>query len=294
MENEFVKITSSSEYTDSCPLEYKKYFQLHIFSYSRIISTYYLKSSFKFSDVKNNADRVLNIIQKRTQLSKEVSLFENNSILLISVSKKLIDYLDLFEFDLERGCYEYNDSGMDFFEFIGKIPADVFIKNALTTVGAESLYPTVEPIVQDILKEQVRTAKRFDEMRMQDKTAPKYLVEIYKIEKNYIPVKSHEFLCGSMESAESMPEIRNLLYGDDRKTCIIKEIATGKIVEGNLSEAIESLKYEKWQRKNPTMFDAEAMRRMELDNDDPDFLSLDDYVTNDDEIEEGDDEYEPR
>ena len=33
------------------------------------------------------------------------------------------------------------------------------------------------------------------------------------------------------------------------------------------------------------------MLRMELDTDDPNFLSYDDYVANDDEFEEGDDEY---
>jgi len=33
---------------------------------------------------------------------------------------------------------------------------------------------------------------------------------------------------------------------------------------------------------------------MELDSDDPDFISYDDYVANEDEYEEGDDEYSPR
>jgi hypothetical protein len=161
MKNEFIKITNSSEYIDSCPAEYDKYFQLHILSYSQIISTYYLKSSFDFETIKNNVHNLLKTIQKRSNLCDNVSLFENEGIFLISESEKLFNNTELFEFDLKQGCYEYIDGNMNPFDFIGDIPSDVFIKKALTTVGAKSLYSIVEPLVQDLLKEQVRMSKRF-------------------------------------------------------------------------------------------------------------------------------------
>ena len=71
------------------------------------------------------------------------------------------------------------------------------------------------------------------------------------------------------------------------------EIETGKIVESDIEDIIESIKFAKWQRKHPPLIDLNDAMRMELDNDDPNFLSWDDFVANDDEYEEGDDEYEP-
>lgn len=293
MEDQFIKITQCSDYKESCSEDYSEYYQLHILSYSKLVSSYYKKTVFDFKRLTNEIHSLLKTIQKKSTLTDTVTLYEKDGIFLLTDSDELINYIELYDFETTKGCYEYIQ-GIDLFDFLEGKPVDIFIKNALTTVGAASLIEQINPFLTHHRKEQIRIDKIMQDYRDEDKVSPKYLVEIYKIEKNYKPIKIHEFKCATVQSAQSLREIRLLTYSDNRTVSIIKEIATGKTIEESLEQAIESIKNTKWQKRNPSVNDLDAMQRMELDNDDLDFISYDDYVATDDELEEGDEEYEPR
>jgi len=293
MESQFAKVTKSSEYTNSCAEDYSAYYQLHIISYEQLFSNYYKKTDFTLDHVKKNTLNILESIKNKTPFPIEATLYEKDGIFLITDSDEFINYTDLFDFDIQRGCYDFKDIGMNLFDFIGDTPVDVFFRNALTTVGAASIVPLIEPFFQELISEQAAMFETYKEMREEDKTSPIYLVEIYKIEKNYIPVKTHEFKCASLESATTLPEIRTLVMHDDRATMLIKEIETGEIVEGSLEDAIEGIMYAKWVKKHPSVIDPAIVNRMKLDTDDPNYISYDEYIAGLVEFEEGDDEYEP-
>jgi hypothetical protein len=293
MEDQFIKITQSSDYKESCSEDYSEYYQLHILSYSKVVSSYYKKTVFDFDILIDELHSLLKTIKKKSTSTDTVKLYERDGIFLITDSDELINYIELSEFEISKGCYEYIQ-GIDLFDFLEGQPVDIFIKNALTTVGAASLIEQTKPFLAHLRKEQIRIDKMMQDYRDEDKVSPKYLVEIYKIEKNYKPIKMHELKCATVQSAQSLREIRLLTYADNRTVSIIKEIATGKTIEESLEQAIESIKNTKWQKRNPSVIDLDAMQRMDLDSNDPDFISYDDYVANDDELEEGDEGYEPR
>lgn len=294
MEDQFSKVTKSSEYTDVCIDDYSEYFQLHVLSYSQIISNYYKKTEYDLAQVKDNSLKILDSIQKKTTFPIDPSLYEKDGVFLITDSDELINYTDLFDFNIEQGCYDYANQDMDLFEFIGEQPVDAFIKNALITVGAASLITVVESFIPELVEEQASTIENYNKMRDEDKASPKYLVEIYKIEKNYIPKITHEFKCATIESATTLPEIKNLVLNDERSTMLVKEIATDEIVEGSIEESIEGIKHGKWLRRNQEIINAALHEKMKSDNNDSDPIKSDNSITINDEYEEGDDEYVPR
>lgn len=293
MKNPLTKISQFEEYTDAYKGDFFRHYQIHIFSVPQIISTYYDPRYIEIDQVKHIAENLFDKIRTRSNRNNEVTLFEKNNKFLISEHSKLIEPAEIMEFDAENLKFEFSEDNDDFFDFLGETKVDVFVRNALITVGAEDLYSEIEPFVNQHCKEQGRLNSYYAELRDLDKTNPLYKLEIYRIEKNYIPVKIDEKQCNSVESFNLLPEYRSIEKKDKRITILLKEISTGKIVEGDINEAIERIKYNKWFRKNPSVIDAGALFRMELDDDDPNFLSWDDYVSNDEENEEGDDEYTP-
>ena len=88
-----------------------------------------------------------------------------------------------------------------------------------------------------------------------------------------------------------LPEYYEIIRSSNRITFLIKDNETNKIVEGSIEEAIEGIKYDKWQKRHPSVIGLNELQRMELDDDDPDFLSYDDYIDTSDELEEGDEDY---
>lgn len=293
MENIFVNITQSIDFKSSCSEDYSDFYQLHVLDYSKVVSTYYKKSVVDLKQLRSNLQTLFNGIKKRSEYVSGVTMYEKDGIFLITDSDAVISDIELSEFNMDEGQFDII-SGIDLFDMLQEQPVDTFIKNALTTVGAAALIEVVEPFLSTLRSEQIRIDKMMQDWRDEDKISPKYLVEIYKIEHNYKPVKTHEFKCASVCSAESLPEIRLLTYADERTVAIIKEIATGKVIEEGLAEFIEHLKYNKWAKKHPAVMDMGDMMRMDLDSDDPNFLNWDDYVANDDLTEEGDEESEPR
>lgn len=293
MENQFSKITLSSDYTESCAADYNEYYQLHILSYSQIFSNYYKKSEFDLDQVKSNSLNILDSIQKKTDFPIDASLYEKEGVFLITDSDELINYTNLFDFNIKQGRYDYADHGMDLFEFVGDKPVDVFIKNGLTTVGAEALVSVVEPFIPELVAEQAAVIEYYDKMREEDKASPKYLVEIYNIEKDYIPKVTHEFTCASIESATSLPEIKSLVLNDERSTMLVKEIDSNEIVEGSIEEAITGIKHAKWVRKHQAIINAEQRKKRQTDNNESNVIEDENSVVITDVYEEGDDEYVP-
>lgn len=294
MEDQQIIITEFAEWSENNICEYSDYYQFHIFSPLRIVSAYYNPDVFRIEDLKKLVSSTKQSIQKKTNFNLKVSLFQKDGIFIITDSEYFVNEEELFEFDYKNGVYEYVEGFIDIYELIGETKIDEFLKNAFTTVGANAIIPSIEKHIAPLVKRQNKFFARIEELRENDKTKPQYTVEIYSIEKNYIPKKIKEFKISTMESFDFLPEIRQLMNKNKRMTSLVKSIKTGKIIDGNIDEAIENIKYHKWLRKHPPVIDMEDMHRMELDNDDPNFLSWDDFVANDDEYEEGDDEYSPR
>ena len=242
MENRFVKITQSTDYKEKCPEDYSAYYQVHILSYSKIISTYIKKKGIDFEMYKNEIHSIVKKIKKGSYYSDKVTLYQKDNVFLITDSDEFINDVELTDFDLKKGCY-VDIEGIELCDFLGEQPLDTFFKNALTTVGAAQLIEQVEPFLVNLRNQQIENNKMIQGWRDADKVSPKYLVEIYRIDNNYKPVKIKEFKCASHESALSLPEIRILTYSDKRNISIIKDIATGKSIDGSLEEEISHFKY---------------------------------------------------
>lgn len=287
-------ITSSDEYTDRYEGEFKNFHQLHIFSVPAIYSTYYDPEYVTSEQVKAIADRMLAVIKRNSFLKDRISMFQKVDKYLITEDPGVVDEVSILKFDGRNVQYDYIDGSDDFFAVLGEKRVDDFFRNALISVGAEEIYSVIQPHVDKLWTRQEKMISRYTGLRALDKTDPRIRVEIYRIEKNYVPVKIKEFLCHSDESFSLLPEYQFVHQFDKRTVYIVKDIATGKTIDGTLNDAIESIKYEKWRGKNPMVFDPNDLMRMELDSDDPDYLSHRAHVKNDDRYEEGDNEYSPR
>jgi hypothetical protein len=268
------------------------FYQIHIYTVEEIISTYYNPKFINIDEVRAIVSKMESIIQQKTNGNLKITLFEKNGKFMFFEDKKLI-YGELCEFNKEKFCFVIKEDNNDFFSFIGETKADEFIKKGLIAVGAEELYSEIEPMALEQRRNQDRINADYIKWRELNQTTPLLKLELYRIEKNYIPRLIQESTGYSYESILFLPENKYLLNLDERTTFLLREIATNKVVEGSLREAIEYIKDQKYFRKYPPIMDPVDMMRMELDNDDPNFLSWDDYVANDDEHEEGDDEYSP-
>lgn len=287
-------VTTADEYTNEYKGEYYDCYQIHIFSFDRIFSTYFNRDNITVDQLRLNAESIISEIQKYNHRRVQGFLFEKNGKFLITENSNISDEVELFVFDPEFVRYEpCEDDYVDLYEFLGETRVETFIKNALISVGAEELIAVVETQVNNLIEGQNTGDNYFNKLRESDKTDPKYIIEIYKIEQNYIPVKMQEIQSNHFEDTLSLPEYRKPISSENRMTYKIREISTDKIIEDNIEDAIEHIKYMKHLRKNPPLMDLSDLQRMELDNNDPDFLSSDEF-TGADEDEEGDDEYSPR
>ncbi|MGL2963855.1 hypothetical protein ACSVH2_08575 [Flavobacterium sp. RSB2_4_14] len=288
--------TSSEDFTDKYTGKYFDYFQIHIYSVSEIISSYYNPKHTNLETVKSAAENLLNQIKKNSNSqSNKITMFEKNGKFLICEDLELFDDGELFYFDKQRIRYEYDyeDNFNDIDKFLGDRKVEVFIKKSLISIGASDLYEIIEPIA---LQKKLRNDKYLalcEEDRILNLSNPKYILEIYRIERDYKPVLINTFKLHNQDAMD-LPEFKSIIQSDERITYLIKDIATGKIIDGDLEEDIESLKHSKWQKKHPSVIDFDDLQRMELDDNDPNFLSWDDYVADDDETEEGDEDYQPR
>lgn len=284
--------TKYCDYTESYEGDYENCFQIHIYSVPEIISYYYDRNNTTIEKVKNEAYLMLNLIRERSANKDLISIFETKGKFLIAENPELIDQVEVLVFNEEEMCYNYNEDDVRIEDYTGNKKIDDFIKESLISVGAEELYEIVKPFAASIRKNHDAWEQSNEEIRKLNKSNPKFILEIYSIEKDYKPVLTHAYQIYNVE-AMFLPEYYDLIRGKTRVTYLVKDLNTNKVIDGSLKEAIESIKYEKWLNKNPPTIDLNDLQRMELDSDDPDFLNYDDYTANDDEFEEGDDEYSP-
>ena len=287
----------ASDYTDVYDGGYFDCYQIHVLSYNKVFSTYFDRELTDFKQLKLNAENVVNEITNRTHTHSNSpahpTLFEKNGKFLITYNNDILDPVELFEFDPEFVRYEAAECD-DLFEFIGDVPIDVFLKSAMVSIGAEELYSEIAEQVNKLVELQNSDIAYHAEIRALDKSDPKFLVEVYKIEKDYKPVLVEELQSHHFEKTVFLPEHRYIMKSDSRFAFKAIDIDTKKVVEDNIADTVELIRYTKHLRKNPPTIDLGDLQRMELDNDDPDFLSWEEYTANDDEHEEGDDDYVPR
>ncbi len=293
MENYFYLITGREDFEENIKNDYDGYHQVHIFSPSEIHSTYFEIDYHDLDDVRALVEDVLVQIKFNSDKDLKISMFEYDGIFIIANDPNLIKTEECFEYNTKRTMYEYSSAFLNVYYFLGEQKIDDYLTKAFNTIGAGRILEYFKPQISALVKEQNIEFERWERLREEDKKAQNFKVEIYKIKKDYIPEKIKEYLCASMESVVCLPEITGHT-AENRVVSVVTEIATGKNVDGTLEEAIESIKFSKWLRKHPATIDMVDSMRMDLDEDDPNFLSWEDYVANDDEYEKGDDEYEPK
>ncbi len=293
MEKQLSRITNYKNFDKNISADYIDFYQIHIYTVEEIISTYYNPEFIDKDGIRVIVNKMESILHQKSDRNLKITLFEKNNKFMFFEDERLIYGGDLCEFNKEKFCFEIKEDQVDFFDLIGEMKADEFIKHGLIAVGAEELYPEIETMALNLLKNQDRIQADYIKWRELNQISPLLKLEIYRIEKDYIPRLIQESVGNSYESILFLPEYKYLQNLDERTTYLLREIASNKIIEGSLRDAIEHAKYQKWFRKHPPLIDPADMMRMELDNDDPNFLSWDDYVANDDEYEEGDDEYSP-
>jgi len=292
MERPTTIYTSFEEYEAEYTGEYFDYFQIHIYSIPQIVSTYYDPKLTTIANVKNGAKTILKNIQERSSRGNRISLFEKNGKFLIAEDHKFIDDGEPHYFNPEKVRYEYIEEINSIEDFLNGTKIDDFIRNSLVTVGAEDLYEVVGPHAKKMRKNNDAGEVENEKLRELNKQDPKLTFEVYKIEKNYKPVLKDSIPIHSY-AAIFLPEHYKVIRSSNRITYLVRDYETNKIIDGNIEDAIESIKYFKWQKRHPSVIGLNEMQRMELDDDDPDFLSWDDYIDNSDEPEEGDEDYTP-
>lgn len=284
--------TSSEDFGSKYTGEYSEHFQIHIYSLPQITSSYYDPKLTVIATVRNAAETLLKKIQERSIRRERISLFEKNGKFLIAEDPELIDQGEPLYFNSEEVRYKYFEYPMSIEDLLNGTKIDDFIRNGLITVGAEDLYDIIEPFAIKMRANNDEWEERNDKLRELNKTDPKFTLEFYKIERNYKPVLKESIPIHS-EEAIYLPEYFEFIQGSRRITYLIRENETGKIVDGSIEDTIEGLKYNKWQKRHPSVIGLNELQRMELNNDDPDFLSYDDYIDTSDELEEGDEDYTP-
>ncbi len=292
MERPITKLTPYTDYDGKYLGEYVDYFQIHIYSVPEIISTYYHPQNASIESVTHAAEVLLKNIKQRSPQSDGITLFKKNGKFLITETADVFDSGQLHFFDAERVAYDnlYEKEEID--HYIDETHVDDFIKNSLITIGAGDLYELVEPFALNKRKQMDSWKESNEKLRELNKTDPHFILEFYNIDKDYKPVLFKTVQVHS-EEALYLPEYMKLHFRKERISYLLKDMKTLKVVDGNLEEAIEAIKFRKWQKRNPSVMDLEDIQRMELDDDDPDFLSYDDYIKSDEPLEEGDEEYSP-
>lgn len=277
-----------AEYTG----EYFDYFQIHIYSIPQIVSTYYDPKLTTTANVKNAAETILKKIQERSNRGNRISLFEKNGKFLIVEDPEFIDDGEPLYFNPKDVRYEYIEEINSVEELLNGTKIDDFIRDSLITVGAEDLYEVVAPFAKKMRDNNDAGEVENEKLRELNRKDPKLTLEVYKIEKDYKPVLKESIPIHSYE-AIYLPEYYKIIRSSNRLTFLIRDNASNKIIDGDIKEAIESIKYSKWEKRNPSVIGLNEMHRMELDDDDPDFLNYDDYIDNSDKLEEGDEDYTP-
>lgn len=285
--------TNLLHFDEVAPEHLKSMYQIHVYSIAYIYSYYYHLDEASVDEVRSIANGIFEKIKKRTNKRLKITLFEHDGVFLIAQDDHLLPEMDVYEFEPESFSYEFmDDSCSNVFDFLGKRSIDEYIIKALKSVGADKILPHIEPLLKELVEKQNAQNLYYEKHRQDGRKSPKFLVEIYNIEKNYKPKKITEFKVASMEAYIVLPEIKDWL-APDRMASKVTDIETGKVIEDDIQDIIEGIKHAKWQRKNPSLFSMSDLHRLELDSNDPDSLSWDELIANDDEFEEGDDEYEP-
>lgn len=288
-------LTTADEYTDKYEGDYFDCYQIHILSFNQIFSTYFNPENISIEQLRLNAENIVSTIKEKSERKNLAFLFGSNGKFLITENCNIIDEVELFKFNPQfvryEQCYDYDD----LYDFLREPKIEKYIKNALISVGAEELIAVIKPQLNKLMDGEQNIHNYFNRYRELDKSDPKYIIEIYKIEKNYIPVKIQEIKSNDFEGTLYLPEYRKTIKPENRMAYKVKEINTNKIIINGIGDAIEHIRSMKHLRENPSIMDLGDLQRMELDNNDPDFLSYDEFKrTNEDENEEGDDDYIPR
>jgi hypothetical protein len=289
MERPITIYTGYEEYYSKYNGKYFDYFQIHIYSISQIISTYYDPKLTTIPTVKNAAETILKEIQKRSNRGKRISLFEKNGKFLITEDSELIDQGEPLYFNPETVSYEYMEETISIDDLLNGIKIDDFIRNSLITVGAEDLYEIIAPFAKKMCENNDAWETENEKLRELNKKDPKFTLEFYTIEKNYKPVLKESIPIHS-EEAIYLPEYLKIIQSQNRITYLIRDNNTNKIVDGSIEDAIEGIKHTKWMKRNPSVIDLDELQRMEMGIDNPDTLGYDNH---DDELEEGDEDYTP-
>lgn len=259
-------ITTAKEYTNQYSGDYFDYYQIHIFSFNQIFSTYFNPDNISIEQLRLNAQNIIAVIQKNSENRNQGFLFENNGKFLITESVGITDHVELFEFNPEfvryEQCYDFDD----LFDFLGETKVETFIKNALTSVGAKELINVIEPQLNNLMQCQSNSNEYYNKIRESDKNSPKYLIEVYRIEKNYNThlvqvIKSNDF-----ESTLYLPEYRKAISDENRMGYKVKDIDTNKVVEDPLKEIIERIKFAKHLKENPPIMDLDELQKMEFED----------------------------
>ena len=292
MERPTTIYTSFEEYEAEYTGEFFDYFQIHIYSIPQIVSNYYDPKLTTIAKVKKAAETILKKIQKRSDRRNRITLFEKNGKFLIAEDPGFIDQGEPLYFNSNDVRYEYIEEINSIEDLLNGTKIDDLIRNSLVSVGAEDLYEVVGPHAKKMRKRNDTGEVANEKLRELNLKDPKLTIEVYKIEKDYKPVLKDSIPIHSY-TAIFLPEYDQIIQSSNRITYLIRDNETNKIIDGNIEDAIESIKYFKWQKRHPSVIGLNELQRMELDDDDPDFLSWDDYIDNSDEPEEGDEDYSP-
>ncbi|WP_142683050.1 hypothetical protein [Chitinophaga polysaccharea] len=229
------------------------HYQLHIFAVPQTISTYYDPSIVSRAQVRKIAEDLLIAVRERSIRGNKVTLFENNGKYLLTEHDKLVDPGEMLRFNARHARYEtdLDSDNSDLFDYIGDVRVDELFNNVLKCIGATDLMSVIEPHIAFLKQEQERIESFYTQLRSQNEADPKLKLEIYRIEKNYKPVKIKEVLCHNEDGAICLPEHRAYWAADNRVTYLLRDIEKDQIIYGSLADSVERLMHEKWLKKHP-------------------------------------------
>lgn len=278
MERPITITTYFTEYVSEYNGTYIDYNQIHIFCVPYIISTYYEVDKSTIQSVRNAATTILREIRKISSRKNRISLFEKDGKFLITESENVVDLGELLTFFPSKMCYETTEDSGDMDNMFSDRRIDQFFKDGLTTVGAPELYNVIEPHI--IKKQENNDSWKADneKLRKLNISDPKFTLKFYYIGKDYKPQLKHSFPIHSPDAHFKLPEFEKIFLSSRRMISLTIDNETGKPIESCLIEEVENVRSMDELRRQPSVIDLGALQRMELDEDDPDFLSYDDYV----------------
>ena len=245
------------------------YYQIHMFSVPLTVSTYYNPEEVSIEQLEKIVDGILVHLKKT---NANVTSFRSEGKFIITEDEEIIDTIECLKLNLNSVKYEQCEGSGNFYKMAGWISPSGFIQDALKSFGALELLDAIKVPLGKLEGDHKTYIDSINENRILDKENPLKKLELHQVNENFSTSIIFEYQFHNDESIYILPEVVEKTQNMDNIALVIRDLKTNEIIESGLKEAIENASFGEIDN---CLIDVDHLRRMELDDDDPEFLPFD-------------------